>query len=106
MKNTFELSHYNYDLPESLIAKYPTEKRVGAKLLVLESNNQIKHTKFSNILDYLETGDTLVLNNTKVFPARIYGKKKNTGGIVETLLSRPAENTDKENEDSQKDQHK
>ena len=81
-----KVSEFNYDLPEELIAQTPLEKRDESRLMVLNRKNQsIEHKKFKDIIDYLNPGDCLVRNNTKVIPARIYGKKE-TGANVEFLL--------------------
>ena len=81
-----KVSDFNYDLPEELIAQVPLEKRDESKLMVLDREKQtIEHKVFKDIIDYLEPGDCLVRNNTKVIPARIYGKKE-TGANVEFLL--------------------
>ena len=81
-----KVSDFNYNLPEELIAQVPLEKRDESRLMVLDRDKQtIEHKKFKDIIDYLEPGDCLVRNNTKVIPARIYGKKE-TGAHVEFLL--------------------
>ena len=81
-----KVSEFNYDLPEELIAQVPIEKRDESRLMVLDRKMKtIEHKKFKDIIDYLEPGDCLVRNNTKVIPARIYGKKE-TGAHVEFLL--------------------
>ena len=81
-----DLKEFYYDLPEELIAQVPIQKRDESRLMVLDRNNEtIEHKIFKNILDYLKPGDCLVRNNTKVIPARIYGKKE-TGANVEFLL--------------------
>ena len=81
-----KVSEFNYDLPEELIAQHPIEKRDESRLMVLNRKNQtIEHRKFKDIIEYLEPGDCLVRNNTKVIPARLYGKKE-TGANVEFLL--------------------
>ena len=81
-----KVSDFNYDLPEELIAQTPLEKRDESRLMVLYRKNQtIEHKTFKDIVDYLEPGDVLVRNNTKVIPARLYGKKE-TGANVEFLL--------------------
>lgn len=78
---------FDYELPENLIAQTPLEKRDSSKLLVLEKETgNISHHVFSDILDYLEKGDTLVLNNTKVLPARLLGEKEETKAVIEVLL--------------------
>ncbi len=81
-----KVSEFNYNLPEELIAQVPLEKRDTSRLMILDREKQtIEHKKFKDIIDYLEPGDCLVRNNTKVIPARIYGKKE-TGAKVEFLL--------------------
>ena len=81
-----KVSEFNYELPEELIAQTPIEKRDESRLIVLDRSKQtIEHKTFKDIIDYLEPGDCLVRNNTKVIPARIYGKKE-TGAKVEFLL--------------------
>lgn len=78
-----KVSDFNYNLPEELIAQVPLEKRDESRLMVLNRRNQsIEHRVFKDIIDYLQPGDCLVRNNTKVIPARIYGKKK-----LEQMLS-------------------
>ena len=81
-----DVKDFYYDLPEELIAQVPIAKRDESRLLVLDRKNKtIEHKIFKDILDYLKPGDCLVRNNTKVLPARIYGKKE-TGANVEFLL--------------------
>ena len=82
-------SDFNYALPEELIAKYPLEKRSLSKLLVY--SDKIDHKSFKDILNYFEEGDLLVINNTSVIPARIFGHK-DSGGSVEVMLERIMEN--------------
>ena len=80
------VSDFYYDLPEELIAQTPIEKRDESRLMVLNREKQtIEHKTFKDIIDYLEPGDCLVRNNTKVIPARLYGKKV-TGAKIEFLL--------------------
>ena len=87
-----KVSEFNYELPEELIAQTPIEKRDESRLMVLNKKQQtIEHKTFKNIIDYLEPGDVLVRNNTKVLPARLYGKKE-TGANVEFLLLNNIEN--------------
>ena len=72
------VSDFNYDLPEELIAQVPIKKTDESRLMVLDREKQtIEHRTFKDIIEYLEPGDCLVRNNTKVIPARIYGKKRN-----------------------------
>ena len=81
-----KVAEFDYELPEELIAQTPIEKRDESRLMVLNrKNNTIEHKTFKDIIDYLEPGDCLVRNNTKVIPARIYGKKE-TGANIEFLL--------------------
>ena len=81
-----EVSEFNYNLPEELIAQTPIKKRDESRLMVLNREKQnIEHKTFKDILDYLQPGDCLVRNNTKVIPARLYGKKE-TGANIEFLL--------------------
>ena len=80
------VSDFNYELPKELIAQHPYDKRDEARLMVLDRKTQsIEHKLFKDIIDYLNPGDCLVINNTKVIPARLYGKK-DTGAHVEVLL--------------------
>lgn len=81
-----KVEEFNYDLPEELIAQKPTKQRDESRLMVLDKNKQtIEHKVFKDILEFLKPGDCLVRNNTKVIPARLYGKK-DTGANVEFLL--------------------
>jgi S-adenosylmethionine:tRNA ribosyltransferase-isomerase len=85
-KTDLLLSSYNYDLPKELIAQEPLEKRDEAKLLVLDrKNGRIEHRVFKDIVEYLKPGDCVIVNKTKVIPARIYGKRE-TGGKIEVLF--------------------
>lgn len=84
-----KLQDFDYELPKELIAPYPTPKRTEAKLLVVDrKTGRVVRRIFRDILEYLEPGDLLVLNNTKVLPARLFGRKP-TGGRVEALLLKP-----------------
>ncbi|MDO5441927.1 MAG: tRNA preQ1(34) S-adenosylmethionine ribosyltransferase-isomerase QueA [Bacillota bacterium] len=86
------VSDFDYELPEELIAQEPSEVRDECRLLVLHrSNNTLEHKKFYNIIDYLNPGDCLVLNDSKVIPARIFGIKEGTGANIEFLLSKKIE---------------
>lgn len=81
-----QVSEFNYNLPEELIAQTPLKKRDASRLMVLDKKEKtIEHKVFKDIIEYLKPGDVLVRNNTKVIPARIYGKK-DTGANVEFLL--------------------
>ena len=80
-------SDFYYDLPQSLIAQTPLADRSSSRLLVMNKiSGDIEHTTFKTIIDYLNPGDCLVLNNTRVIPARLYGEKEGTGGKIEFLL--------------------
>ena len=89
--DSYKTSNYDYDLPKHLIAQYPTSKRDESRLLVLHKESaKIEHRKFYEIIEYLNSGDVLVLNDTKVSPARISGTRT-TGGKVEGLIIREIE---------------
>ena len=78
---------FDYDLPEELIAQTPLKNRDESKLLILDKNTgEITHSHFKNIIDTLEPGDVLVLNDTKVMPARLYGVKTDTNAVIEVLM--------------------
>lgn len=86
---------FNYNLPEELIAQTPLAQRDSSRLLVLDKKTgNVEHKKFSDIIDYLNKGDTLVLNDTKVLPARLIGVKEETGAVIELLLLK---NTNQDN---------
>ena len=86
-KDIFKTSTYYYDLPEELIAQTPIEPRDHSRLLVYHKDTSvIEHKHFYDIADYFKAGDVLVVNNTKVIPARIYGVKEETGAKIEVLL--------------------
>lgn len=87
-----QLEDFNYDLPQELIAQVPLEKRDTSRLMVLDKNTgEVEHKHFTDILDYMEEGDTLVLNDTKVLPARLIGVKEDTGAVIEVLLLKDIE---------------
>ena len=84
-----KLSHFNFELPPELLAEYPAESRDEARLMVLNRKEQtIEHRQFKDLIDYFEPHDVMVLNNTKVFPARLYGNKEKTGARIEVFLLR------------------
>ncbi len=84
---------FDYYLPEELIAQTPLKKRDSSRLLVLDrKTSEVEHKHFSDIIDYLEEGDTLVLNDTKVLPARLIGVKEETEAVIEVLLLKNLEN--------------
>ncbi len=84
-----KLSQFKFELPPELIAEYPAENRDESRLLVLHKDSgKIEHKVFKDVIDYFEEGDCLILNNTKVFPARLFGKKEKTGAKIEVFLLR------------------
>jgi S-adenosylmethionine:tRNA ribosyltransferase-isomerase len=84
-----KLSQFRFNLPPELISNHPQENRDESKLIVLDRKKQtIEHKTFKDILDYFDDGDVFVLNNTKVFPARLYGEKEKTGAKIEVFLLR------------------
>ena len=84
-----KLSHFNFDLPQELLAEHPAEHRDESKLMVLHRETEtIEHKLFKDITDYFDDGDVMVLNNTKVFPARLLGNKEKTGAKIEVFLLR------------------
>lgn len=89
MKDKFQKQTYYYDLPEQLIAQTPLENREQSRMLVYDrTSKQTTHKHFFDIVDYLQKGDVLVLNNTRVLPARIFGTKLETGAKIEVLLQK------------------
>ncbi|MBN2011369.1 tRNA preQ1(34) S-adenosylmethionine ribosyltransferase-isomerase QueA [candidate division KSB1 bacterium] len=89
-----KLSDFKFDLPEKLIAEFPAEKRDQSRLMVLNRKDEsIEEKKFSDIIDYFDKGDCLVINETKVFPARLMGTKDKTDAQVEIFLLRELENS-------------
>ncbi len=88
-------SDFFYNLPEELIAQTPVEPRDSSRLMVLNrENGEITHSKFSSLFDWLKAGDLLILNDTKVLPARIFGKRTDTGAQVEFVLLKRKNDTD------------
>ncbi|MGJ5641917.1 tRNA preQ1(34) S-adenosylmethionine ribosyltransferase-isomerase QueA [Formosa sp. S-31] len=84
-----KLSHFNFKLPDELLAEYPAENRDEARLMVLDRKNQtIEHKQFKDLIDYFDEDDVMILNNTKVFPARLFGNKEKTGARIEVFLLR------------------
>lgn len=84
-----KLSQFNFELPKDLIAQYPTENRDESRLLVIDrKKGTIEHKIFKDVLGYFNDGDTFVVNNTKVFAARMYGQKEKTGAKIEVFLLR------------------
>ena len=86
-------SDFYFDLPQELIAQDPLEDRSASRILVLDKKTgAMEHRHFYNIVDYLQPGDCLVINNTKVIPARLYGVREGTGALIEILLLKRKEN--------------
>src|SRR6218665_3499934 len=84
-----KLSEFKFDLPNSLIASHPAENRDESRMMVLHRDTgKIEHKIFKDILNYFDSGDVLVANNTMVFPARLYGRKEKTGAKIEAFLLR------------------
>ena len=87
-----DLNDFDYELPEELIAQTPLKDRSASKLLVLNKNTgEVEHKHFTDIIDYLNPGDTIVVNDTKVIPARLIGTKIDTGAVIEVLLLKNTE---------------
>jgi len=80
------VSDFDFELPDSLIAQHPSQERGGSRLLVLHRTGMIEHVTFADLSRYLVPGDLLVLNNTRVFPARLLGRRVPSGGVAECLL--------------------
>jgi S-adenosylmethionine:tRNA ribosyltransferase-isomerase len=84
-----KLSEFDFDLPEELVANYPTDNRDESRLMVIHrETGQIEHKLFKDVLDYFSEGDVMIMNNTRVFPARMYGNKEKTGAKIEVFLLR------------------
>ena len=84
-----KLSAFGFELPEELLSEYPAENRDESKLMVIDrAKGTIEHKMFKDIIDYFDEGDVMVLNNTKVFPARLYSNKEKTGARIEVFLLR------------------
>jgi len=84
-----KLSQFNFELPEELVAKYPSENRDESRLMVVHRDTgKIEHKLFKDVLDYFDDGDAFIFNNTKVFPARLFGQKEKTGAKIEVFLLR------------------
>jgi len=84
-----KLSHFHFNLPEELLAEHPSEHRDESRLMVLNRKEQtIEHKQFKDLIDYFDADDVMILNNTKVFPARLFGNKEKTGARIEVFLLR------------------
>jgi S-adenosylmethionine:tRNA ribosyltransferase-isomerase len=88
-----KLSQFSFELPKKLVAQYPAENRDQSRLMVVNRDtNKIEHRVFKDILEYFDDGDVMVRNNTRVFPARLYGRKEKTGAKIEVFLLRELNN--------------
>jgi S-adenosylmethionine:tRNA ribosyltransferase-isomerase len=84
-----KLSEFSFDLPEELVANYPSENRDDARLMVIHrETGKIEHKLFKDVINYFNEGDVMIMNNTRVFPARMYGNKEKTGAKIEVFLLR------------------
>ena len=84
-----KLSNFIYELPKNLVAEYPNKNRDESKLMVIDRKDySIQHRQFKDMIEYFDEDDVVVLNNTKVFPARLYGNKEKTGARIEVFLLR------------------
>jgi S-adenosylmethionine:tRNA ribosyltransferase-isomerase len=84
-----KLSQFNYDFDKNLVAQYPTPNRHESRMMVIHRDTgKIEHKIFKDIIDYFDDRDVFIFNNTKVFPARLYGKKEKTGAKIEVFLLR------------------
>ena len=82
-----KVKDFYFELPEELIAQHPLEKRDASRLMVVDQKTgELEHRSFADIIEYLNPGDTMVLNDTRVLPARLIGEKEGSGGKIEFLL--------------------
>ncbi|MFT6243283.1 MAG: S-adenosylmethionine:tRNA ribosyltransferase-isomerase [Salibacteraceae bacterium] len=87
--NKMKLSQFSFELPEELIAEYPSENRDESRMMVIHrETGKIEHKLFKDVINYIDEGDVMIMNNTKVFPARMYGNKEKTGAKIEVFLLR------------------
>ncbi len=87
--NKMKLSEFDFNLPEELVAEYPSENRDEARLMVVHRDTgKIEHRLFKDVIEYFQDGDVMIMNNTRVFPARMYGNKEKTGAKIEVFLLR------------------
>ena len=87
--NKMKLSQFNFELPEELVAEYPSDNRDEARLMVVHrETGKIEHKLFKDLIDYVDEEDVMIMNNTKVFPARMFGNKEKTGAKIEVFLLR------------------
>ena len=89
-----KLSQFNFELPEELISEYPAKERDESRLMVVDrATGKIEHKVFKDLMEYFDEGDAFIFNNTKVFPARMYGQKEKTGARIEVFLLRELNNS-------------
>ena len=89
-----KLSNFDFNLPKNLIAQYPAPERTDSRLMVVHRDTgKIEHRVFKDLLEYVDDKDAIIINNTKVFPARLYGKKEKTGAKIEVFLLRELNKT-------------
>ncbi len=89
-----KLSKFRFELPDELVAKYPSEQRDESRLMVVHRDTgKIEHKVFKDVINYFDEGDVMIFNNTKVFPARLFGKKEKTGARIEVFLLRELNNS-------------
>ena len=92
-KKKYKLADFDYPLPKKFIAQYPSQRRDSAKMMVVHRDTgEIEHKKFSNLPSYFRKNDLFIMNNTKVFPARLFANKDRTDAQVEVFLLRELEN--------------
>ena len=84
-----KLSQFKFDVPQDLVAQYPLDNRDDSRMMVVHKDTgEIEHKHFRDIIDYFDEGDVMVMNDTKVFPARMFGNKEKTGAVIEVFLLR------------------
>ena len=84
-----KLSQFKFDVPQDLVAQYPLDNRDDSRMMVVHKDTgEIEHKHFRDVIDYFDEGDVMVMNDTKVFPARMYGNKEKTGAVIEVFLLR------------------
>ncbi|MEC8758773.1 MAG: S-adenosylmethionine:tRNA ribosyltransferase-isomerase, partial [Bacteroidota bacterium] len=84
-----KLSQFKFEVPQDLVAQYPLDNRDESRMMVVHKDTgEIEHKHFRDIIDYFDEGDVMVMNNTRVFPARMYGNKEKTGAVIEVFLLR------------------
>ena len=84
-----KLSQFKFDVPQDLVAQYPLDNRDESRMMVVHrETGEIEHKHFRDLIDYFDEGDVMVMNDTRVFPARMYGNKEKTGAVIEVFLLR------------------